>query len=299
MVPSDPTCPDLNLRCHTPPHARIAVCSWSLGPDDESPPRLIETLAVLEIGAVQLALGPLVEARPEWADMLPALRAAGVEVASGMMAMAGEDYTTLESIARTGGVRPDETWPTNRLHAAEVARLAAGDGFELVTFHAGFLPHDRDDPRRGVMLERLRLIADLFGELGVQLALETGQESAETLLEVLADLERPNVGVNFDPANMILYGQGEPVDGLRRLAPHVRQIHVKDAVPAETPATWGREVPVGRGAVDWPAFVAVAEGIEPPVRYVIEREAGRQRAGDIAAARDLVSDLLKIQDERA
>ncbi len=281
------------------PHPRIAVCSWSLRPDDESPPRLIETLAVLEIGAVQLALGPLVEARPQWADMLPALRAAGVEVASGMMAMAGEDYTTLESIARTGGVRPDETWPTNRLHAAAVARLAAGDGFELVTFHAGFLPHDRDDPRRGVMLERLRLIADLFGELGVQLALETGQESAETLLEVLADLERPNVGVNFDPANRILYGQGEPVDGLRRLAPHVRQIHVKDAVPAETPATWGREVPVGRGAVDWPALVAVTEGIEPPVRYVIEREAGRSRSGDIAAARDLVADHLGISADPA
>ncbi|MCH6552010.1 MAG: hypothetical protein IH804_08360, partial [Planctomycetes bacterium] len=220
------------------PHPRIAVCSWSLRPDDESPPRLIETLAVLEIGAVQLALGPLVEARPEWAEMLPALRAAGVEVASGMMAMAGEDYTTLESIARTGGVRPDETWPANRGHAAAVARLAASEGIDLVTFHAGFLPHDRDDPRRGVMVERLRLIADLCGEhrVGRIFDVPDGDVGGAVLREFVAEEEV--IAVPGRPAAVMVPDrrQGDRSEQLRgRATGHIVDVRSTPAVKVVEP----------------------------------------------------------------
>lgn len=205
-----------------------------------------------------------------------------------MMAMAGEDYTTLESIARTGGLRRDELWTEHRAHAAAVATLAAEAGLDLVTFHAGLLPEEADDPERGVLLDRLRAIADTFGAYGVRLGLETGQETADTLARVLDELDRPNVGVNFDPANMILYGKGDPVAALERLAPRVVQIHVKDAIPTATPGTWGREVPVGDGVVDWPRFMAIGTAIEPPVDFVIEREAGPDRADDVRRAADMV-----------
>ena len=44
--------------------------------------------------------------------------------------------------------------------------------------------------------------------------LETGQETADGLLQFIADVGRDNLFVNFDPANMILYGTGEPIEAL-------------------------------------------------------------------------------------
>lgn len=272
---------------------RIGVCSWSLRLSD--PRQMIAALRRLDIAAVQLALGT---ARAEPSidrGVVDRLRNAGFRIMSGMMGMAGEDYSTLESIRHSGGVRPDNTWPSNRRHAAAVARFAGQEAIGLVTFHAGFLPQRRDDPGRSAMLDRLRRIADLFGEHGVDLAFETGQETAETLADVLAHLDRPNVGVNFDPANVILYDAGDPIQALCRLAPHVRQVHVKDALPTDSPGTWGTEVAVGAGAVDWDAFFAQALAIRPAVNFVIERETGDDRDGDIIAARDLVARYLSAQ----
>ena len=135
-------------------------------------------------------------------------------------------------------------------------------------------------------------VADAFAARKVDIAFETGQETAATLVEALDELARPNVGVNFDPANMIRYGKGEPVEALRRLAPRVRQIHVKDAVPTETPGTWGCETPAGDGAVAWDAFFDVATTLAPPVDFVIEREAGDERVPDIERARRLIETQL-------
>lgn len=242
----------------------------------------------IELGSLQLALRPIVHEPTVWGSAIAELRRGGIEIVSGMMAMAGEDYSTLESIARTGGVRLDETWPANRKHAEAVALLAADKGIDLVTFHAGFIPEDRDDPERGKLLDRLRIIAQIFQKRGLRLGFETGQETAATLIEAMDELGCPNVGVNFDPANMILYGKGDPVEALQLLAPRVVQIHVKDALPTDTPGTWGTEVPVGEGAVDWPAFFDVALALDPPVNFVIEREAGEDRSADILAARELI-----------
>jgi sugar phosphate isomerase/epimerase len=267
--------------------ARIGVCSWSLrprGPDD-----LAGALRRLRVGSAQLALVPLVEEPAAWDGTAERLAAAGVRVASGMLAMAGENYSTLESIRRTGGVRSDGDWPRNRERAVRAARAAGRAGIRLVTFHAGFLDERRGGAGRSRMIERLREVADLFEEQGAAVAFETGQETAETLLDVLEELHRPGVGVNFDPANMILYGMGDPAAAFRRLAPFVRQVHVKDAVPSGQPGTWGREVPAGKGAVDWDAIFTEALAIDPPVDFIIERESGPDREPDIAAARDLVA----------
>jgi sugar phosphate isomerase/epimerase len=244
------------------------------------------------MNAVSLALSPMAHEPAPWSDAVTVLRDAGIEVLSGMMAMAGEDYSTLQSIALTGGVRPDATWPANLEHAREVAQIAARHRIGLVTFHAGFIPHVSSDHSRGQMLDRLGVLAELFAAAGVALALETGQETADTLVEALEDLNRGNIGVNFDPANMILYGMGDPIDSLRRLAPWVRQIHVKDALPARTPGTWGSEAPVGEGAVDWRRFFEVARTLPAGVSLVIEREAGATREADIAKARDLIEAAL-------
>src|SRR5690606_27919335 len=138
---------------------------------------------------------PVVNDPTTWGRAFESLEEAGIRVLSGMMAMAGEDYSTLASIARTGGVRPNETWPANLDHARAIASLAAEHGIALVTFHAGFIPEHSADPERRTLLDRLRAIADLFAQRGLKLAFETGQENADTLLEALNALDRPNVGV--------------------------------------------------------------------------------------------------------
>lgn len=268
----------------------IGVCSWSLRP--ESPEALVAAVQRTGLSAIQLALDPIRTGRWDEARTFQLLRDAGITVRSGMMAMAGEDYTTLETIRRTGGVRSDEHWPANLAAARENAALAARHGLRLVTFHAGFMPEEPADPLRPVMLERLRAVADAFAAAGVRVAFETGQESAAILLEFLEALDRPAVGVNFDPANMILYAKGEPVAALRTLIGRVLQVHIKDALPTAQPGTWGQEVAAASGAVDWPAFFRVLHETGARPDLIIERESGHRRLDDVAAARDLARRLM-------
>ena len=94
----------------------------------------------------------------------------------------------------------------------------------------------------------------------------------------------PGVFVNFDPANMILYGKGEPREAVKLLAPWIRQVHVKDALFTEKPGTWGTEVPWGDGAVGARAFIAELEKAGYKGNYVIEREGGNNRAAEIGLA---------------
>lgn len=273
----------MNEACVTIPIDRLGVCSWSLRPKTAA--ELVESVGRLGVPKIQLALGPVLEQADAFGDVIPRLRDAGVLITSGMLEAVGEDYSTLETIKATGGVRPDEHWPATLARARAVAALAAEASLPLVTLHAGFIPHETSDPARLVVLDRLRILADVFGDHGVRVGLETGQETAATLLDALAELDHGNVGVNFDPANMILYGMGDPVDALELLAGHVVQVHAKDATPTETPGTWGAEVRLGTGSVDWDRFLDVVATLGPSIDVVVEREAGDDRESDILAAR--------------
>jgi L-ribulose-5-phosphate 3-epimerase len=268
------------------PSRRLAVCSWSLLATD--PHDLAAKLKSTGIDRVQLALDPLREAPAVWSETQDVLRQAGITTISGMFGCVGEDYSTLDSIRLTGGIAPDATWQANLENIRATVGIATGLGLELVTFHAGFVPHDPADPEFSKMVDRLAAVAEIFAAAGMTVALETGQETADGLASLLGALDRPNVAVNFDPANMLLYGKGDPVDAVRRLGRWIRQVHVKDALPGTTPGTWGEEVAVGSGQVDWPAFFAALAEVDFTGDLVIEREAGGQRVADIRTARELV-----------
>jgi sugar phosphate isomerase/epimerase len=269
----------------------LGLCSWSLHPANVG--ELVERVKATGLTTVQLALTPIAEEQPGWdeRETIETLKYAGIIVLSGMLATIGENYSTLDTIRETGGVRPDQHWAANLTRAKKVANLAHRMNLKLVTFHAGFLPHDHADPLYRVMIDRLRQIGDVFANRGVNIAFETGQEAAPTLVEVMRKLDTGSIGVNFDPANMILYGMGDPIQSLKLLAPWVKQVHVKDAIPTRTPGTWGNEVAVGAGAVDWNAFFAFVKQSLPTVDAVIEREAGEKRADDIKSAAALVRSL--------
>lgn len=268
---------------------RLAVCSWSLQP--QKPQQLIDWLKQLEIPRIQLALDPI-RTNPEvWGNIGTLCALNGIEIASGMVTTVGEDYSTIESIRRTGGIVPDATWKENWRNLETNAALAARLGIRLVTFHAGFLPHDENDPEFKKLRDRLRQVADLFAEYGLELGLETGQETAEDLNAFLEILERPNVGVNFDPANMILYDKGDPIEALRALGPWLKQCHIKDATKTKEPGTWGEEVAAGAGEVNWPAFFRTLREVGYAGFLCIEREAGNQRLQDILTGRKFVEGL--------
>jgi sugar phosphate isomerase/epimerase len=144
-----------------------------------------------------------------------------------------------------------------------------------------------------VLLDRLREVVDVFAGLGVSLALETGQERAEDLAGFLEDLGRESVGVNFDPANMILYGMGDPLASLRRLAPRVVQVHLKDAVSCPEPGRWGREVRLGAGEVVWDALLLEIRSWPRRVNLLVERESGEERVSDAAAGLELVRAVVR------
>ena len=268
---------------------RLAVCDWSLHPAD--PADLIAQLGQLGMDKIQLAIDPI-RTDAAWADAGKQLADAGVAIVSGMFGTVGEDYSTLESIRRTGGVVPDETWPTNWANIQQLVPIAKSLGLDLVSFHAGFLPEDESDPAYERLVGRLIQIADLFGDAGIDLGFETGQEDAETLKGFLDRLGKPNVGVNFDPANMILYAKGDPVESVKVLSAYLKGVHIKDADPPATPGEWGTEVPVGSGAVAWPAFFAALNAGGFAGYLCIEREAGEQRIPDITTAKNFVLETI-------
>jgi L-ribulose-5-phosphate 3-epimerase len=267
----------------------IAVCSWSLLPANLQ--ELVAQLKATGVSRVQLALDPCRELPALWGGAGVLCRQNGIAIVSGMFGCVGEDYSTPETIRATGGLVPESTWEENWNNIQATAATAANLRLKLVTFHAGFIPHDSDDPQFHQLLDRATRVADLFATRGIELGLETGQETAETLKLFLTILNRPNVGVNFDPANMILYDKGDPIAALRELGPWLKQCHIKDARRSKTPGTWGQEVLVGTGEVDWVAFFEVLAELKFRGCLAIEREAGNQRAEDIIAARRYIESL--------
>jgi L-ribulose-5-phosphate 3-epimerase len=268
---------------------RLAVCSWSLQPTD--PRDLASKVRAAGLSRVQLALDPLRANPAVWSSTASVLKENGIEVVSGMFGCVGEDYTTLETIRATGGIAPDSTWQKNWENIGITAAMAQQMGLKLVTFHAGFLPHDEADPGFAKMVKRLGEVADIFAAAKLTLGLETGQETAPDLIHLLKKLGKKNLGVNFDPANMVLYDKGNPIEALRLLMPWVRQVHIKDAVRTKVPGTWGQEVAAGTGDVDWRAFFASLKESRYEGAYVIEREAGEQRLADVVCARRMLDGL--------
>jgi len=261
---------------------QVGVCSWSLlatGPQD-----LAEKVNALGLKKVQLGLTPHRDDPGTWEGVQEILAESGIRIVSGMFATFGEDYTTPETIRRTGGVVPDEDWDENWELAKAAAATAKTMGLTQVSTHAGFLPHEPTDPDFEKLSLRVVQLAEVFGENGASLLLETGQETAETLLMFLDEIGKrgvQNVGVNFDPANMILYDMDDPIEALRRLMPHVQQVHVKDAKRTTVKGDWGEEVVVGTGQVDWIAFVRILAEADFDGSLIFEREAGDDRVGDI------------------
>jgi sugar phosphate isomerase/epimerase len=261
----------------------IGVCSWSLGE-----PNLAATIGRMkELGLehMQLALNPLLrlDDAARAAELAP-LNGSGIQITATMIGFEGEDYSTIAAIRKTGGYAPDAQWPARRKRTVAAADLTRDLNVKLLSTHLGFVPPSNHESYPA-MLERLREVSEILAERGLEMAMETGQERASELLQFLNDLNCRNMGVNFDPANMILYGAGDPIEAVGMLGRHIRHVHIKDAVGSDKPGVvWGKEVPFGTGQVGPKRFLAALKEADYRGPLVIEREGGPSRIADVRAA---------------
>jgi sugar phosphate isomerase/epimerase len=260
----------------------IGVCSWSL--QVTSIPELKGFLNRLGIDVVQIACGDPHHASWAEGDAMPAAaKTAGFRMSGTMLGFPGEDYTTPQTIEKTGGFSDPATRPERldrfRWGLARTKELGLAD----IMLHAGFIP-EIGDPGRKAFLDTLASVSDLAARAGVTVAFETGQESAALLRQTLDDLKCPNLKVNFDPANMLLYDKDDPLKAVELLAPDIRSVHVKDANRPLVKGTWGSEVPLGEGQTGTVAFVETLKKVGYRGPLCIEREVGNQteRFRDIA-----------------
>ena len=207
----------------------------------------------------------------------------------------GESYADIPTVAKTVGLVPPETRAARTQELKEIADFARRLGCDVVGLHVGFVPHDTSDPLYKEVLDVTREVCDHCKGLSQALHLETGQETVDGLLGFISDVERDNLHVNFDPANMILYGNGEPIEALKKVGGHVRSVHCKDAIWAANPGEeWGEEVPLGDGAVGMETYLRTLDEIGYHGPLTIEREIAsepeRQKA-EIGGAITLLRDL--------
>lgn len=264
------------------PPLSIGVCSWSL--QVTSIPELKGFLDQLGIDVVQIACGDPHHAAWKEGDRMPeAARAAGFRMTGAMLGFPGEDYTTPQTIQKTGGFGDPATRPERLKRFEWALDRTLALGLKDLILHAGFLP-EPGDPDRKPFLDTLAKVSDLAKAKGVTVAFETGQETADLLKLTLEELKCPNLYINFDPANMILYEKGDPLRAVEILGPYIRSVHVKDAIKTKVPGTWGDEVPLGQGEVNIRQFIKTLKNVGYQGPLCIEREVGNQqeRLRDIA-----------------
>jgi L-ribulose-5-phosphate 3-epimerase len=184
----------------------------------------------------------------------------GFEVVTVFCAYNGEDYADAPTVQKTVGFIPKETRAERLARTLEVSDFAAELGAPGIGLHVGFVPENERDPDYIGVRDMVRRVCDHAAKHAQTFALETGQEPAETLLSFLLEANRDNLGVNFDPANMILYGTGDPIEALGHLAQHILSVHCKDGdwPPKGKPGALGEEKPLGQGSVGMERFIRLA-----------------------------------------
>lgn len=274
------------------PPLALGVCSWSL--QVRNIPELTRLLDRLGVGVAQIACGDPHHANWDEGEAMPeAARASGLAFTGAMLGFPGEDYTTPETIRKTGGFGDPALRPQRLDRLAWALDRTVALGLSDLTLHAGFLPRP-SDPDRRPFLDTLATAGRMAQDVGVTLAFETGQESADLLRLTLDELASPSLKVNFDPANMRLYDMGDPIRAVEILGPDIRSVHVKDARRPRVPGTWGEEVPLGHGEVGIPEFLRVLKQVGYTGPLIVEREVGDQeaRVRDIASGLELLRSCL-------
>lgn len=218
---------------------------------------------------------------------------AGVDISLVFCGFPGESYESIPIVRQTVGLVPHSMRSVRVEIAMQIADFASWLGAPGIGIHVGFVSENWDSADFASAVVTVRELADHCAGRGISMNLETGQETADTLLQLIRTVDRPNLHVNFDPANMIMYGSGEPLEALRKVGGHVKSCHCKDATRSNQPGReWGVEAPLGQGDVDIEQFVATLAELDYEGPLTIEREiSGEKQIADIKAGVELLRDI--------
>lgn len=269
----------------------IGLMFWA----KEDPRKTLEEVKKFGVRAGQLGFGgdlSLDGAGERWDEALTAEHFTAI---TAVCSYIGEDYKDIPTVQQTVGLVPENTRAERVARTKAVSDVAKELGMDSVACHIGFVSHDFGSDAYTSIRDVAREICDHCGTNGQSFTLETGQEPAKVLLQFIEDVKRPNLKINFDPANMILYGTGDPIEALGLLGKDVVSVHCKDGdwPPNDQPLALGVEKPLGEGAVDLPKFLSKLKEIGYRGVLSIEREEQDEakRAADIHKAIGLLKKL--------
>lgn len=216
----------------------------------------------------------------------------GVEVSAIWAGYPGDVHWNFIDGPATIGLVPPATRDTRVAALIMGAEFAAKLGVGAAITHAGFIPENPKDPLYAGTVEALAKVARRCKELGISFCFETGQETPITLLRVMNDIGTGNLGINLDPANLLMYGKANPVDALDILGPYVKGVHAKDGEYPTEPMNLGVEKPLGQGRVNFPVLIPKLKSFGYKGALTIEREiSGDQQIKDIKMAVELLEPL--------
>ena len=193
----------------------------------------------------------------------------------------------------TIGLVPRETRAARVAHMKEASDFAKLAGIPAVQSHCGFIPENPNDPVFKETVEAMRDVATYCKRNGQNFRYETGQETPITLIRAIRDAGVDNQGINFDLANLIMYGKANPVDAIELIGPYVQGIHAKDGIWPTNPRELGEEVPIGKGKVDFPRLIARLKDLNYGGAVTIEREvSGPEQIKDVREAKRYLEELI-------
>ena len=223
-----------------------------------------------------------------------AAEAAGVSISTFWAGVPGRRVWDFVEGPSTIGLVPDDNRPA-RIDALKRGSDFAREvgGIPSITTHVGFLPVNPADPNYIATVEALKEVAAHCKANGQEFWFETGQETPVTLLRTIEDVGADNLGINLDPANLLLYGMANPVDALDVFGTYVRGLHAKDGEYPTNGRKLGVEKALGEGRVNFPVLIPKLKQLGFKGAITIEREiSGARQAEDIRRAIALLTPLL-------
>ena len=217
----------------------------------------------------------------------------GVEVTSAIAGGPGPEIYDFYHGPQTIGLVPRQSREARIARIKQVSDFAKKVGIPGVQTHCGFIPENPNEPLYTEAVEAIRTVAQYCKQNGQTFRCETGQETPITLVRAIKDVGLDNVGVNFDVANVILYGKANPVDSVELLGPYIMGVHAKDGLYPTDTRQLGREVPIGQGKVNFPVLIPLLKKVGYLNPLTIEREiSGAKQAEDIRASKEFLEKLI-------